>query len=265
MNVKGKNQFHTASLWLSLITAINILVIYLRFFVCSFRRLCFPCCCDCFLVIYSAILFECRESLSPKPSLRMYVCVLRASLKSKLTVTVGHCLIANRHHSYVNASTVSTVNLLCYTIAEATCFTRHNVTSSHPFFPLCMNTRPYRRLHWSLLLFQPLDSSARNVLDADEVFTPTIGWDAREAACTISRVSRATRANDNFPPARSSRWRKDTFSVNYTTWRVWKCSHPITLRKKVSLFCALYTMYVYHNLSIFEEKRPQHLHRIMEL
>ena len=204
-------------------------------------------------------MFECRESLPPEPSLRVMRFVEKLAncdcwpLSDRQQTPFIH--VCQRQHSQYSKPPL----LYNSVTVETTCFTGHSITLSHLFFPFfCTNTRPYQGLHWSLLLFHPLDSSARNVLDADEVSTPTIGWDAREAACTISRVSRAMRANDNFPPARSSRSRKDTFSVNYTTWRVWKCSHPTTLRKKVSLFCALYTMYVYYNRFLFEEKRPQH-------
>lgn len=69
MNVKEKNEFHSASLWLSLIIAVNILVIYLKF-VCSFHRLCFRSCCYCFLLyLLGHLCSNCRESLSPEPSL----------------------------------------------------------------------------------------------------------------------------------------------------------------------------------------------------
>lgn len=111
MNVKEKNEFHSASLWLSLITAINILVIYLKF-VCSFHRLCFR---SCFRsCIYSATYVRIAEN----PSLQNRLCMIHASLKSKLTKTVVHCLTANRHHSYVNSSTIRIVNLLCYTTVQ---------------------------------------------------------------------------------------------------------------------------------------------------
>ena len=147
--------------------------------------------------------------------------------------------------SYVNASTVCTVNLLCFIITVQKQRVLRAITWLYPTLstPLFVRTRGLIMdyIEWIFVLISITDSSARNVLDADEVSTRTIGWDAREAACTISRVSRVTRANDNFPPARSLRSRKDTFSVNYTTWRVWRFSHPTTLRKKVIMLWPLFS------------------------
>lgn len=113
MNVKGNwrtSSIQLGSLWLSLMIAINILVIYLKF-LSVVSTACVVVVIAFLFKLLAAILFECRE-----PSLQNRLCLLRASLKSKLTVTVGHCLTANRHHSYVNAGTVCTEDLLFYTI-----------------------------------------------------------------------------------------------------------------------------------------------------
>ena len=200
--------------------------------------------CVCiFVVVVTAFSCICSATYDrmPRTSLQNRLCTLGWKVSQLRTLAIVWPSIDTIHMS---------------TPEQTTCFTHHNITLSHPFFPFFLYE--HAALYGITLIFviiSTADSSARNVLDADEVSTLTIGWDAREAACTISRVSRATRANDNFPPARSSRSRKDTFSVNYTTWRVWRFSHPTTLRKRVSLFCALYTICVNCNRLLFEEKR----------
>ena len=55
------------------------------------------------------------------------------------------------------------------------------------------------------IILRSTGSLALNVPDADEVSTQMTGWDARGAASTTSRVSRATLASDNFLQAKSSR------------------------------------------------------------
>lgn len=69
--------------------------------------MCCYCCYYFLLYLLGTYVRMPRSSLSTNPGL----CVLHASLKTKLIEIVGHCLTSNRHHSCVN---VTTLNLLCF-------------------------------------------------------------------------------------------------------------------------------------------------------
>ena len=139
---KRTSSIQPGSLWLSLLIAINIPVIYLKFLsvvstACVFVVV---------VIAYSRLftrpfMFECRESLSPEPSLRVTRFVEKQAncdywpLSDRQQTPFIH--VCQRQHSQYSKPPL----LYNSVTVETTCFTGHSITLSHPFFPFFVRTR----------------------------------------------------------------------------------------------------------------------------